>query len=98
MPTDAEPQPVPQPQRVPVPTTYGAMSGFERKLAGILNRAESEAGAQSMLLTLVVREIHTIKWILWWVLIIVPIVVVVFGWLMLAAAPHALVSTSTFGN
>jgi hypothetical protein len=96
MSANAEPAPVPQPQPEVVYASYGAASAFERKLTDLLHRAESEAGAQSMLLTLLVRELHTIKWILWWVLIIVPIVVVVFGWLFLAHQAPAPI-TPAFG-
>ena len=93
MSTDAEPQPVPQPVAAYVTTT-----AFERKLTGIITRAESEDAAQSMFLMLLIREIHAIKLILVWVLIIVPIVMVVFGALLLAAAHQTPApTTSTFG-
>ncbi|HEX4725702.1 MAG TPA: hypothetical protein VH333_24535 [Pseudonocardiaceae bacterium] len=94
MSTDAEPQPVPQPHPV---LGYGAITAFDRKLTGIAERAESEDAAQNMFIMLLIREVHTVKWILWWVLIIVPILVVVFGWLFLAATRQVPTATSTFG-
>ena len=62
-----------------------AVSAFERRLTGILERSDSADEQQSALLALLIREVHTIKWILAWVLIIVPTVVVVFGLLLTAA-------------
>jgi hypothetical protein len=85
------------PSAGPAAPSYQGATGFEGRLAGIIDRADNEGEQQSGLLLLLVREIHTIKLILWWVLIIVPIVVVVFGALLLGAAHQAPATTSTFG-
>jgi hypothetical protein len=64
------------------------VSRFERKLVRIIETSETEDEEQSGLLLELIREVHTVKWILWWVLIIVPALVVgatVVGGIALAA-------------
>ena len=70
------------------------VSAFERRLTGILERSENADEQHGALLALLVREVHTIKWILAWVLIIVPTIVVVFGLLLTAA--HQTPTTSGY--
>jgi hypothetical protein len=53
------------------PTTSG-LGAFDQKLARIVDTAETEAEEQSGLLLELVREVHTVKWILVWTLVIVP--------------------------
>jgi hypothetical protein len=84
-------------------TTPGIdVSGFERKLARIVETSETEAEEQSGLLLELVREVHTVKWILWWVLIIVPALVVtiaVVGGIMLTTlSPSAAPNAITYGH
>lgn len=74
------------------------ISKFERRLVRIVDTSDSEEEEQSGLLLELVREVHTVKWILWWVLIIVPALVVgiaVVGGILLGtgsapAVPHAI--------
>lgn len=49
---------------------------FEAKLADIVNTSTSEDEEQSGLLLELIREVHAVKWILLWVLVIVPLVLV----------------------
>lgn len=76
----------------PVP----GQSAFEARLVGIMNRSETEGEQQSALLLLLVREIHTIKWILWWVLIIVPAIVLVLGIVLIHTSVPTPITTSGF--
>ncbi len=76
---------------------YRTPTAFDRKLAGIGKGYDTEVEKQSALMFLLVREVHTVKLILWWVLIIVPILVVVFGGLLVAAAHQAPTVTSPTG-
>lgn len=79
----------------PVPGFQGG-TNFEHKLTRIVADADTEGEKQNGLLLLLVREVHTVKLILWWVLIIVPVVVVVFGALLLAATHQAAPAPVTF--
>lgn len=64
------------------------ISGFEHHLMQIAGLPDAAGEKQSTLLMMLVREVHTVKWILWWVLIIVPIIAVVLGVVLTAAVPH----------
>jgi hypothetical protein len=66
-------------QSTPTTPTYGGSTAFDRRLTGVIDRADNEGEQQSGLLLVLVREIHTMKLILWWVLIIVPIIAIVLG-------------------
>lgn len=76
--------------------TYRGLTAFERKLTGIVESSDTEDEEQSKLLMVLVREVHTIRWILIWVMIIVPVVVVVFGALLLNAQHSAVVPTTGY--
>jgi hypothetical protein len=54
-------------------------SGFERRLNKIVQTSTTEAEEQSGLMLELVREAHAIKWILIWMLILVPIIALVLG-------------------
>jgi uncharacterized membrane protein len=64
------------------------MSGFEHRLMQIAGLPYAAEEKQSRLLMVLIREVHTVKWILWWVLIIVPIIAVVLGVVLTAAVPR----------
>lgn len=81
-------------QRNPTPTAPN-LYGYDQRLDGIL-RLPSETEKQTALLTELVREVHTMKLILWWVLIIVPVIVIVLG-IVVAVAAHQTPVTSTSG-
>ena len=61
---------------MPIPRGLGP---FETKLAQIQATSETEDEEQSALLVELIREVHGIKTILTWVLIVVPVVILVLG-------------------
>lgn len=76
-------------------TTPSGQSGpgsFNENLKLIAATSANDEAAQSRLLLLMVREVHTIKWILWWVLIIVPAVAIVLGIILANAAASSVPS------
>lgn len=51
---------------------------------------QSQSPAESALLTKLIREVHTIKWILWWVMVIIPILAVGISVVVGVAVYHSL--------
>ena len=46
--------------------------GFHRRVTDAMNASGSGIEAQIVVLREIMNEIHTVKWILWWVLVILP--------------------------
>lgn len=61
------------------PQSYAGATAFERKLTRIVDSSDTEDEEQSKLLMLLVREVHTVKWLLWTALIIVPAIAIILG-------------------
>lgn len=65
------------------------MAAFDTKLDEIVRTSETEAEEQSGLLLELVREVHSMRVLLVWVLVIVPAVVVAISIIGAVALAHA---------
>lgn len=77
---------------IPVRTAHiaarpGGEMDFEQRLGNIVESSDSEDEEQTKILLLMAREVHSIRQILFWMLVVVPIAVVVLV-LFLTNMPH----------
>lgn len=61
---------------------------FEQRLARIIRTADTDAQAQQRLTLELLREVHTQKLLMWWVLIVVPTIITALG-VVIAIKVHA---------
>jgi hypothetical protein len=61
---------------MPDTTRVRGLGRFEQRLDLIVSTSDSEEEEQSGLLLELIREVHAVKWILLWVLVIVPLVLI----------------------
>lgn len=66
------------------PAVPRGLGAFETKLAEIQASSETEQEEQSALLVELIREVHSVKWILLWVLVIVPVALFVLSGVLIA--------------
>lgn len=67
---------------------------FDQRLARIMKTADNETQSQQRLTVELVREVNQIRWILVWMLILVPIILVTMT-IILAITSHALDENAT---
>lgn len=77
--------------------SYRGLTAFERKLSGIVERSDTEDEEQSALLMVLVREIHTVRLILLWMLVIVPAIAIILGIVLVHAYQPAVSTGTSFG-
>lgn len=72
-------------RRGSAPAGQDAIATYEVQLGNTLRSLPAEDEKQTAMLIELIREVHAVKWILLWTMVIVPIIVLVLGILLIKA-------------
>lgn len=86
-------------ERGKTPPGAGGVTTYQIHLDNVLRSMPTEDGKQTALLIELIHEVHMVKWILIWVMVIVPAIMLILGILLVMAAHTPTISPSdSFGG
>jgi hypothetical protein len=85
-------------RRGAAPAGQDALTAYEIQLGHTLRSLPAEEEKQTAMLIELIREVHTVKWILLWTMVIVPIIVLVLGIVLIRSVQPAAVSPDQFSG